>query len=245
VNTFSGGFRPTWWATTGTILLGAAFAAAGFWQLSRAAEKRDLLRAFEAGAAAQPVPAPAAEADVAALRYRAIRATGHYDAAHQVLLDARTRAGQAGYEVLTPLRSGHRAILVNRGWVPANPDRAVLPDITTSAGERTVTGLLDHLPRAALTLSGVAAGPSAVWPQRMLYPAAGDIGRALGYAVADYQLLLGPDEPDGYLRDWRPAALTPRQHLGYAVQWFALAVTLVVIYALSSFRRAAPGPDRS
>ncbi len=220
---------------------GAVFASAGFWQLSRATEKRDLLWAFDTGAAAEPVSV--ARADPAALRYHAIWATGRYDAAHQVLLDARTRAGQAGYEVLTPLLTGGQAILVNRGWIRADPDRTRLPDVVTDNGERTVHGLLDRLPRAALAAGATEA--TAVWPKRMLYPAAADIGRALGYPVADYQLLLAPDAPGGYLRDWRPAGLQPRQHVGYAVQWFALAVTLVVIYIVLGFRKAAPGPNRT
>ncbi len=236
-------FRPPGWPTLATIVLGGVFVAAGLWQLSRAAEKRELLAAFDAGSAAKPMPAPASVADVARLRYRMIRVAGRFDAGHQVLLDARTRDGRAGYEVLTPLTGAAIAVLINRGWVPANPDRSRLPDIAIDGEPRTVTGLLDRLPRAALRSELVATDASAPWPRRMLYPTTAEIGAALGYPVADYQLLLGPGEPGGFTRDWRPILMTPAQHVGYAVQWFALATALVVIYAVLNLRKKAAAPN--
>jgi surfeit locus 1 family protein len=232
-------FRPTWWATLGTLLVGSLFVAAGSWQLGRATEKEALLHDFEAAGALQAMPPPSADADLDALRYRRVRAAGRYDASHQVFLDARIRDGRAGYEVLTPLVTDSGAILVNRGWVPANPDRGRLPQIAVGDGARTVEGLLDRLPRPALALAAAAPDGGTGWPRRLLYPQAAELAAALGYPLADFQLLLVAEAPEGYLREWRPAFMAPRQHLGYAVQWFALAVTLVVIYALTSFRKAA------
>ena len=50
-----------------------------------------------------------------------------------VLLDNKTRAGVAGYEVVMPLRIAGSSmhVLVNRGWIAAGRDRARLPDIRT------------------------------------------------------------------------------------------------------------------
>jgi surfeit locus 1 family protein len=231
------GFRPAWWATLATVLLGSVFLAAGFWQLSRAEEKRALLEAFDSGASMEPSAPPLATGETANLRYQAVRATGRYDAGRQVLLDARVRDGRAGYEVLTPLLTGSGAILVNRGWIAANPDRTRLPDLSVGVDERTVTGLLDRLPRPALALDSESSGSASRWPQRLLYPTAEQISAALGYPVRDYQILLAADDPEGYFRDWRPALLAPQEHLGYAVQWFALAVTLAAIYVVLGLRR--------
>lgn len=235
-------FDPPWWATVGMLVLGALFVAAGVWQLGRAGERRTLIAVFDAGRAAPPVAAPSAPDDAGSLRFRRIVATGRYDAAHQVLLDARMRQGRAGYEVLTPLVAGGRGVLVNRGWIEADPDRSRLPELGVDGAPRTVEGLLDHLPRAAVTLatSPAVAGP---WPRRMLYPQSGDIGRALGYPVSDYQLLLAPGEADGFEREWRPALMSPTKHVGYAVQWFALAVALVVLYVWLNLRRQPGTPS--
>jgi surfeit locus 1 family protein len=163
-----------------------------------------------------------------------MRLRGRYDPDHQILLDARVAGGQNGYEVLTPLRSGNSAVLVNRGWLPAAADRSQLPDVTVAGGERAVAGRLDRLPRPGLTMT---APPGAGWPRRMLFPTAEEISAALGYRVHDYQLLLAPEEPHGYQRRWEPQIMSPRQHLGYAVQWFALAAALGVIYVALNLKR--------
>ena len=59
--------------------------------------------------------------------------------------------------------------------------------------------------------------------------------------------LLGEDggdsaEPDGFVRDWKPSGLTPERHLGYAFQWFALALTLAVL-VLVSFLKSRESPE--
>jgi len=227
-------FDPPWWATVGVLLVGALFVTAGVWQLGRAGDRRTLVSLFEAGRAAPPVPAPAPGADTP--RYQRIRAQGRFDSAHQVLLDARMRHGRAGYEVLTPLVAGGRAVLVNRGWIEADADRSRLPEVGVDEAPRTVEGLLDHVPQAAVTLEA-SSETQLAWPRRMLYPRAGDISRALGYPVSDYQLLLAPDEADGFERDWRPALMSPTKNVGYAVQWFALAGALVILYVWLNLRR--------
>jgi surfeit locus 1 family protein len=45
-------------------------------------------------------------------------------------------------------------------------------------------------------------------------------------------LLLNPDEPFGYLRDWHPGGLSAERHLSYAVQWWSFAALALVLYAV-------------
>ncbi|HLF66727.1 MAG TPA: SURF1 family cytochrome oxidase biogenesis protein, partial [Gammaproteobacteria bacterium] len=45
-----------------------------------------------------------------------------------------------------------------------------------------------------------------------------------------YILLLDAKSPAGFVRDWQIKTLPPSKHLGYAVQWFALALTLIILY---------------
>jgi len=42
-------------------------------------------------------------------------------------------------------------------------------------------------------------------------------------------LRLAPESEHGYRRDWTTVAFGPERHLGYAVQWFALAAAMLVI----------------
>ena len=107
--------------------------ALGIWQLGRSEEKRIFLEQQEQGLASSEIIqlSTAIEDNVDALRYKKVQAAGHYDQAHQFLIDNQISAGKAGYFVLTPfvLQGEAKAVLVNRGWVPLNQDRSVLPDV--------------------------------------------------------------------------------------------------------------------
>ena len=59
----------------------------------------------------------------------------------------------------------------------------------------------------------------------------------LGEEIPEPLLLLADDQPDGYLRDWRPAATGVDRNMGYALQWFAMAATLLVIYVVVNLKK--------
>src|SRR5260370_22993896 len=80
------------------------------------------------------------------------------------------------------------------------------------------------------------------------YPAVGGFRNRAGLAHllgdspwtrATDLVLLDPAEPDGSVRSWAPPGFPPMRHIGYAVQWFALALTLLVIYVVTNLRRNA------
>jgi surfeit locus 1 family protein len=50
-------------------------------------------------------------------------------------------------------------------------------------------------------------------------------------------VLLAPDSPYGFVREWQPAPTGSERHLAYAVQWFAMALMLLIIYLVISTRR--------
>jgi surfeit locus 1 family protein len=212
--------------------------------MSRAEDKRLLFEAFDQHRGTDVLIGAVDDAVAAELRFQRMELAGNYDSEHQVLIDNMVYAGQAGYQVLTPLRTGHSAVLVNRGWVPAHPDRGRLPDLPISAKPRRVSGRLDLLPRPGLKLAAPAGRSDDPWPRRLLFPSAPEIEQELGYAVRNYQLLLDPDSPDGFVRDWRPAVVGSERHFGYALQWFSFAAALSIIYVVVNLERPGrPGAD--
>lgn len=219
-----------WWAVALTLVFAGIGVQAGFWQLDRASEKRALLARFDAGSAAAANPELVADAQAPARRYERLRLSGRYDASHQVLLDNLSFKGRPGYQVLTPLSTPGGTVLVNRGWVPADGNRAVLPDIQVGGQVREVTGRIDWLPRPGIELTTATPPQDTPWPRRLLFPTSQQISAQLGLPLRDYQLLLDPAAADGYVRDWHPGGLEPDRHVAYAVQWFGLALTVVVIY---------------
>jgi surfeit locus 1 family protein len=207
------------------VLLAGAFTALGSWQVRRAGESRELAARFVATAAAAPLAeAPAAWSDD--VRFRRLSVRGSYAGERQFLLDNRVHDGVAGYEILTPfkLAGEPRWLLVNRGWVPADPDRSVLPDVEVDDELRGLDGRVERLPRPGLRLGAADAAPAAGPVAVVLYPTTVELSARLGVALPDYQVLLSERDPDGFVRDWRAPGLAPQRHLAYAGQWFLLAL---------------------
>lgn len=233
-------FRPSLVPTLVVLVLLPVLLALGIWQLERAAFKRTLAESFAAGERAAIMTL---ETDRMPPRYARVRVQGQYDTARQFLIDNMVVDGRAGYYVLTPLkRAGGAAVLVNRGWVPLGETRAHIPDVTVGGEERSVTGRVDLLARPGLKLGGEIAG-GASWPRVVAYPEIEALARELGYPLEPFILLLDAGEPDGYRREWRPAGFGPERHLAYALQWFALAAALAVIYLVVNVRRHTPSNE--
>lgn len=223
-------FAPPLWAVIVTPIAIACFCSLGTWQVTRGQEKQALYRAFAAGTSpAVPYGSPEGQT-----RYAHVRLTGHYLAQQQILLDNMTHDGQVGYRVITPLQTTLGRVLVDRGWVAAPARRDVLPAIAVDGGERTLSGRLDELPRAGIALQ---APDTQEWPRRLSYPDHATIERALGSPVDAGLVLLDASEDDGYVRDWHPGGLPPERHFGYAVQWYGLAFTLLVIFLTVNLKR--------
>lgn len=229
-------FRPAPLPTLAAALLFPVLVWLGLWQLDRAGEKRALSSAFERGAGTPLALEEAAAADL----YRRVRAGGRYDSERQFLIDNMVHQGRNGFYVLTPLApaGGGPALLVNRGWVPQDPARRRLPEVAVAETPRELDGRVGKLPAAGLRL-GEAQREAASWPNVRQFPEISELEQALGTKLRPWVLLLDPAAPDGYLREWRPPALGPERHLGYALQWFALAATLLVIWIVLTWKRSA------
>jgi surfeit locus 1 family protein len=133
--------------------------------------------------------------------------------------------GVAGYHVLTPLKLGgsRRWLIVNRGWVTAG-DRTQLPDVRVASEQRAVIGRLERLPRPGLRLGRALQSEPLASVTVAQFPTAAELGERLGEQFYDYQLLLEPNEPDGFVRTWSAPVLPPTRHLAYAGQWLVFAL---------------------
>ena len=237
-------FAPTA-ALTVLALLGAlVFVRLGVWQWHRGVERTAERMRFEYGTGQLIELGTRAATEVPL--YQRVSVRGQLDGAHQFLLDNRTWQGRAGYEVLTPLeRAGAPALLVDRGWVPFPGTRARLPEvqIAASAGVE-LTGRLALLPSPGLASGRSAPEARAPWPKVTSYPDMAQLAAALAAPLEPRILLLDPQAPFGYLREWRPPGLQPLRHYSYAIQWWAFAVLTLVVWALTSRRPAGEAAQR-
>lgn len=226
------------------LVLATGFALLGAWQLERGAAKQALLDARAAALAAPPVPLARALERPAAVQ--SVTACGRWEGP-VVVLDSQQRGGRPGHAAYQALRLAEgRAVLVELGWRPWD-GRRTLPPAPPLHGHTCLAGLWLPLPAPGLGRAAPApqALPGGGWLLARLaadtlatvpgLPALADRGRALRPP---------PDWPGGYARDLGllPNTLPPERHLGYAVQWFGLALTVLVVAGVLAWRRWRPSP---
>ncbi len=225
-----------------TLALLVALSSLGRWQLARAREQQNLIDRFAAGGGSTLKIEPGTPR---LPRFQHVEVSGHYDGSRQILIDDMVAAdGRVGYDVITPFAvEGGGWLLVNRGWVPQGDSRAVHPDVPVSDAPRTLQGRTGTLPSPGLRM-GHPAPLAAPFPAVATFPLLSDLHEFLhegAWVGAADVVLLDANQPDGFVRDWSVGGMPPMRHLAYAVQWFALALTLAVIYVMTTFRRAARG----
>ena len=229
-------FTPPLWSVLALLPTLALLLWLGNWQINRGQQKAAMLAQF-AAVALQP-PQPLDPRIAAAARPLHVRISGHYDDARQLLLDNQSNHQRPGYQLWTPLRMNSGAlVLVNRGWI-ALTDRAHPPSPLAPAGEVVVDGYWHALAQAGLRSDASDCKKAERFPQIVNYPRAADIACLLGENVADGELLLAPDAPGGFVREWHfDNGFPPTRHYGYAAQWFALALTLLFLFIKLNLKR--------
>lgn len=230
-------FAPSWFGWLLTLLVVPALSSLGFWQLSRAHEKRELMAQAEQGR--RHVVQLNAINSTELHRYQSVSVSGRYDAARQALLDNMPSSrGEPGYRVLTPLLLEDQSlVLVDRGWVPIGKDRTKRPQLNVDTQPRQLTGMLDELPRPGVRAGNAGVQPG-VWPQRLNYPTFEELQQLYGATLQPRIVLLDAAASDGFDRIWQvDVGFTPERHVGYAVQWFGMALTVLIIFIVVNLRR--------
>ncbi|QXH35778.1 SURF1 family protein [Pseudomonas muyukensis] len=220
-------FRPGLVPTLVVLALLPGLIALGCWQLRRADEKRLLLDTYTARQAQAPV-AVAQLQQLPDPAFQAVHLQGRFDGEHSLLLDNQMRDGKAGVELLQPFhdQASGRWLLVNRGWLPW-PDRRVPVHFDTPERTLTLDASVYVAPGKTFQLHPDPA--SGQWPQLLTAVDPSTLWQQLGRDGFAHELRLQAG-PATYRLDWPVVAMGPEKHLGYAVQWFALASALVLLY---------------
>lgn len=231
-------FKPPLLAVLATVLCVALFAGLGRWQIVRSYEIADLLEDYARRTEAPAVALPATLDSLEDWRFRRVFVIATPLGDRQFLLDNQVRGRQVGYNVLTPMAIAERdaLVLIDRGWVPAGETRAALPDVMLPMDELMLEGMV-HVPFGeAYKLGKMAA--DARWPRVVQYADFAAMGEALGAPVAPFILRLADGQPHSYQLGWPLFAMSPQKHIAYAVQWFAMALAVLVIFVALNLRRA-------
>lgn len=221
----------------------AVFVRLGLWQLDRMHEKQAMLDGVHAVLAQRSALPLAVAADPArADDYDWSAGSGHFADLPPILLDNQghdARSGVRAYRVFQP--DAGVPVLVELGWLPLPGDRT-LPKVP-SLELTHVDGLLLPPPSSGLAQAAAVRQADGSWLAVSLQP--DQLRDSLQLQVlAPRVLKLDPAQAlpaDGpaYARDLDilPNTLPPERHLGYAVQWFALALAVFATALLLTFRK--------
>lgn len=207
--------------------------ALGFWQLDRADEKQRILNRYNANQQASPAGVEALHSRTN-LQYRSAWLEGELDAKRRIILDNRVANGKPGYEILEALNVAGmgQMILVNRGWVPASLDRNILPQIEAVEGQVKFRGVLYQSLGGYRLDDGISQ--VAEWPARVGWITAERAEELFAESFFPYQLRLDQDSPGALQTGWPTVSVQPAKHTGYAVQWFAMALVLLIMTVIAN-----------
>lgn len=224
-------FSFNWKISLFTFLLLPLLVGLGYWQMQRAQEKQTIQEEYQRQQALPPVNLDQEQA--APDSYRRVRATGEFITEHYWLLENRIYNGRPGYHVIMPFETGEgERIVVNRGWVEASPYREELPEFATP--EHAVTVFGTFIEPGDSPLIDEAENKVTGWPHRLLELDLDVMDKQVDATLFPKVLQLDADSPGALVVDWQPINMTPEKHRAYAVQWFALAIALLILFVCVS-----------
>ena len=235
-------FAPGWALWLFTLAFLPLLLSLGVWQLDRAEQKRTLEAQMERQ---RQLPAlalndlPSSEQPA----WRSLRLTGRFDPKHIWLLDNRTRNGQAGVEVLQLFHDqpSDRQLILNRGWM-AWPDRRQLPAVPVAEG--TLQLQVEVLPAPGPGFRLQSASTTG-WPRLITHPDPAAMAEHAGLPPGPLMARLQPGSPGALRLEWPAMSMTATKHTAYAVQWFTLALALLVLFVWAGYRPAHPENNKN
>ena len=199
----------------------------GLWQLERADQKRTIEAAI-LNANTGPVELIANGRGLLDKEYYDVRLQGNYLSDKQFIYDNQIVDQVSGYYVLTPfiLTDQLGVILVNRGFIPWNGQREKLADIAVDSVSREIkVQVSSPIKRMELKATDVSR-QFPVLIQAIDFDVLEEVSKLKFVKVVG---LLDPSSSDGYVRKWEPYTGSIEKHIGYAIQWFLMALVLAII----------------
>lgn len=125
------------------LLVLLAMIRLGFWQLDRLQQKRAHNEAVLAALEQPTILLPTDTLDPDQLAFRQVQVRGVFDNAQSILWRNQEHDGINGFHLLTPLRinGSDDAVLVDRGWLPAERAAHAERSAYAVAGDVTIEGI--------------------------------------------------------------------------------------------------------
>jgi surfeit locus 1 family protein len=194
----------------------SVFLALGSWQIIRLNWKLELINQIETSLKDIPVNLSNSKHK----NYLRIKTTGSIDFEKQIYLYNLNEKGKPGFEVINPLKVGNNNYLLNRGWIPFNKKE---DETINVIDENYINGVLRKQIK-----------PNMFKPENDLSENywftldRDDIFKFTGKNFSPYVIYLS-----GNNEFPKPKSITANisnNHKKYALTWFSLAISILLIY---------------
>lgn len=238
-------FKPHFWPTVVCIGFVVLFAFLGRWQAQRADYKQGLQDQYSAALQADSLTSVEAVVGLGRdVHGFPLRVQGALLPTPAILLDNRIQNRVAGYHVLSVLmlpegaQGENSAVLINRGWLAGHLDRSLPVVPTTVDGDVSLQGRVYFPSEKQWLLKAddleVEGGLLRVQTLDLA-----SIGHALGVELAPFVLRVDVGqvvEADllQLPRQWQFVVMSAAKSRAYSVQWFAMALVLLILYGIFS-----------
>jgi surfeit locus 1 family protein len=220
-----------WWWKTLLVLAGMAVCVRlALWQVDRLEQRKARNAETRRVLASPPIDlnSAALPGDPSTLRYRQAIAFGQYDFSQQVALEPQNWNSAPGLHLLAPLvlEGGHRAVLVDRGWLPF---KDLAPENWAQFDEPGVVTVAGALQTTQKLPAGSVISPQTNWYRVDLEA----IQAQLPYDLLGVYLMQSPDVAANQALPYRQEPqidLSEGPHLNYVIQWLSFALILGIGY---------------
>ncbi len=226
-------FRFNWRLSLFSAFFLVLFVNLGLWQLGRGEEKQQLMSAQEQLRQSKPIAVSDFEKLNRLSPGQPVSLSGVWVEQPQIFLDNVVLDGQVGYELLQLYSDrNQRQVLVNRGFVTMARTRADLP-VLPSLAQQPAAGEVYKPELNQMVDPSVEQWATGVIRIQSLDSEA--VAEALETELVPVVIRLAEDHPDALPRYWPVTNMLPEKHRGYAIQWFLMAVAVVIAWSYFSF----------
>ena len=227
-------FNFNWKLTLFALLLLPILFKLGLWQLERAEEKRSIESSWSTQQSLEPLSVETLSPEFAkSSNFQRVILFGEFATDEYWLQENQVRNGKLGFQVIMPfmLASGD-VLAVDRGWVEGSPLREFYPEIETPDHKLQVSGTL-VLPSDSKLVREAEVSVKR-WPHKILEVDIKVMSSQIEKVMFPKLLKLDADNQAAFVVNWQPTNMSPTKHVAYAVQWFALFITLIILYFVAS-----------
>lgn len=173
------------------------------------------------------------------LLFRKLILKGEFLNHYLIILDNQRLEKKIGYRILLPFQpeNTERLLLVDRGWIPMENDRQSLPKLPAIHGEVMLQG---RLQKPVQTLQLPTRAAPIQWPARVSTLRLPELSSNLSKPLFPFILQLQSGDPIAFESGELNISKTKYKHLGYAIQWFMMAIAVFLYYGSINTHRLKP-----